>query len=58
MREYSVEIGGKPLGAKLRCEGATEDFTSISNAPNFNKIFPHSTVRTSYSVINPLNTKK
>jgi len=56
MREYSVEIRGKPLGAKVKCEGAIEDFTSISNVFNFNQIFPDSTRRISYTVINPLNT--
>ena len=38
MREYSVEIRGKPHGVKVKCGGVTEDFTSISNAVNFNPL--------------------
>jgi hypothetical protein len=56
MREYSVEIRGKPLGAKVKCGGVIEDFTSISNAVNLKQIFPHSTARTSYTVSSPLIT--
>jgi hypothetical protein len=56
MRKYSVEIRGKPLKAKLKCEGATEDFTSISNAVDFNKTYKQSTGGNFCSVTNPLNT--